>query len=58
MQKKEVKSFAFKLAEKKEQSKAQAQWKVRNGVATAGCTFPSERDRSRFGGNDNGLYCA
>ncbi len=58
MQKKESKVFAFKLAEKKEQAKPQAPWKVRDGVSTAGCTFPSERDRDRFGGRDNGMYCA
>ncbi|UMR28788.1 MULTISPECIES: hypothetical protein [unclassified Massilia] len=53
----QTKVFAFKLAEKKAQAKPQAQWKARDGVATAGCSFPSERASSRFG-SDNGLSCA
>ncbi len=53
----ESKLFAFKLAAKKaESAKAAAQWKSRDGVATAGCTFPSER-YSRPGSRDNGIYC-
>ncbi len=54
---KEKKLFAFKLAEKKAQAtKPDAQWKAREGVATAGCSFPSERYSTRVG-TDNGVYC-
>lgn len=54
--KNETKLFAFKLAKKNQETKTETQWKVREGVATAGCTFPSERystTRSR----DGGVYC-
>ncbi|NVE00285.1 hypothetical protein [Massilia sp. BJB1822] len=51
------KLFAFKLAEKKAlQTKPEAQWKARDGVATAGCTMPSERNTGRLG-RDTGILC-
>ena len=53
----EKKLFAFKLVEKKaEQTKSEVQWKARDGVATAGCTFPSERYGTRWS-RDGGMYC-
>ena len=54
----EKKLFAFKLAEKKTetQAKPEAQWKTRDGVAVAGCSFPSERYAVRTG-SDSGVYC-
>lgn len=53
----EKKLFAFKVAEKKtEVEKKPAQWQVRQSVATAGCSFPSERARTLRGG-DSGIYC-
>ena len=52
----ETKLFAFKLAKKTQEAKPEAQWKAREGVATAGCTFPSER-YSTVRGRDNGVYC-
>ncbi|UMR28789.1 hypothetical protein MJ904_16840 [Massilia sp. MB5] len=58
MQKQANKLFAFKLAEKKAQAKPQAQWKARDGVATAGCSFPVERASSRAGSPDFGIICA
>jgi hypothetical protein len=58
------KLFAFKLAEKQEQTQATQQWKVRDGVAVAGCTgpLPDEYDNWREWGGyfqkpDQGLYC-
>ncbi|NVE00280.1 hypothetical protein [Massilia sp. BJB1822] len=54
----QTKVFAFKLAEKKAQAKPQAQWKARDGVATAGCSFPVERASSRAGSPDFGISCA
>lgn len=56
---KESKIFAFKLAEKAEQSKTSTKWQARDGVATAGCTGPEARatDRFRWGGRDNGIWC-
>lgn len=54
------KLFAFKLAKKmdkkNQEAKPEQQWKVREGVATAGCTFPSERYSNYFG-KDNDIYC-
>lgn len=51
------KVFAFKLAGKKaDPAKAVPQWQVRDSVAVAGCTFPSER-YPRLGGKDNGIFC-
>ncbi|WP_256077437.1 hypothetical protein [Massilia sp. YIM B04103] len=54
----QTKVFAFKLAEKKAQTKPQVQWKARDGVATAGCSFPVERASSRAGSPDFGIICA
>lgn len=53
----EKKLFAFKVAEKKAEAvkKPAAKWQVREGVATAGCSFPSERTRLTWG--DTGVYC-
>lgn len=53
----EKKLFAFKVVDKKTeaQKKPAAQWQAREGVATAGCSFPSERYSSRWG--DGGVYC-
>lgn len=53
----EKKLFAFKVAEIKTEVKKPApqQWQARQGVATAGCSFPSERAYVRWG--DNGIYC-
>ncbi|KAB8066865.1 MULTISPECIES: hypothetical protein [Janthinobacterium] len=57
------KLFAFKLAEKQEQKPAvpATAWKVRDGVAVAGCTAVGTndqyRDSSRFQPNDRGQYC-
>lgn len=61
----QIKLFAFKLAEKKEQNeiKSEQPWKVRDGVAVAGCTYYGDpedynlRDSSRFNPNDTGIYC-
>lgn len=54
----EKKLFAFKLAEKKAETRAkpEVQWKTRDGVAAAGCSFPSERYAVRTG-SDTGVYC-
>ncbi|UQV43925.1 hypothetical protein KIV45_18710 [Janthinobacterium lividum] len=52
------KLFAFKLAEK--QAAPATAWKVRDGVAVAGCTAVEAeqyRDSSRFQPNDRGQYC-
>ena len=58
MQSQEKKLFAFKLAEKKVQpAQPQAQWKTRDGVAVAGCSFPSERYTAGTAGKDTGVYC-
>jgi hypothetical protein len=56
------KLFAFKLAEKQVQKQAVSAtvWKVRDGVAVAGCTAVEAeqyRDSSRFQPNDRGQYC-
>ncbi|GJI95981.1 hypothetical protein RugamoR57_26990 [Duganella caerulea] len=58
---KEAKLFAFKLAAKQENKPAE-QWKVRDGVAVAGCTGPVDFDNYReydaiYHRNDKGLYC-
>ncbi|MCM2564777.1 MULTISPECIES: hypothetical protein [Janthinobacterium] len=58
----QTKLFAFKLAEKQEQKPAvpATAWKVRDGVAVAGCTAVQAeqyRDSSRFQPNDRGQYC-
>lgn len=52
----ETKLFAFKLAKKVEQVKADPQWKVRDDVATAGCSGPDARASSRYS-RDSGIYC-
>ncbi|MBJ7313427.1 hypothetical protein H7U20_24965 [Rugamonas sp. CCM 8940] len=55
---KQAKLFAFKLAAKKEQEvKAAPQWKLRDGVALAGCTGPDARANRVGGGNDRGIWC-
>lgn len=58
----QIKLFAFKLAEKKEQEKpARAEpWKVRDGVAVAGCTAVDSEEQyrySRIGSSDGGDFC-
>ena len=58
----ETKLFAFKLAEKKEQEKPArpAPWKVRDGVAVAGCTAVDSEEQyrySRIGSSDGGAFC-
>jgi hypothetical protein len=63
---KKAKLFAFNLAVKQEEkAKPEAQWKVREGVAVAGCTGPVNFENYResisvFGaymGRDKGYYC-
>ena len=60
---KQTKLFAFKLAEKRVQAAKPAQpWKVRDGVAVAGCTVLDEegspyRESNRLVGSDSGDYC-
>lgn len=54
--------FAFQLARKQEQETVQqAVWKVRDGVAVAGCSGPDAYDNYRasstWGGADAGIYC-
>lgn len=55
--------FAFKLAEKQAQKQTapSTAWKVRDGVAVAGCTavgtHDQYRDSSRLKPNDSGQYC-
>nr|WP_315468455.1 hypothetical protein [uncultured Undibacterium sp.] len=53
------KLFAFKLAEKKvEKTQATPQWKVRDGVAIAGCSGPDARmPRLWNGRKDDGIWC-
>jgi hypothetical protein len=54
----QAKLFAFKLAAKKEQEcKAAPQWKLRDGVAVAGCTGPDARADRVGGGRDRGIWC-
>jgi hypothetical protein len=59
----QTKLFAFKLAEKQVQKQAApaTAWKVRDGVAVAGCTAVGTndqyRDSSRLKPNDSGQYC-
>ncbi|MEG0884910.1 hypothetical protein D3C81_435930 [compost metagenome] len=58
----QTKLFAFKLAEKKEQEKPvqPAPWKVRDGVAVAGCTAVDSEEQyrySRVGSSDGGDFC-
>jgi len=59
---KDSKLFAFKLAEKQIPAKPAAEWKVRDGVAVAGCTDPSHtfepRGPHRYTSQaDQGVYC-
>jgi hypothetical protein len=58
---KQPKLFAFKLAQQQEkQIKPAAQWKVREGVAVAGCSGPDMYDNyrgPRNGIGDTGVYC-
>lgn len=59
---KESKLFAFKLAEKQvAQTKPAAEWKVRDGVAVAGCSGPNKLDNYRYPSAtnwvDQGIYC-
>lgn len=49
------KSFAFQLASKQKADNSK-QWKIRDGIAVAGCTGPNER-YSTFRSYDGGVYC-
>ncbi|MBC3808788.1 hypothetical protein H8K52_15710 [Undibacterium seohonense] len=53
------KLFAFKLAEKKaEKTQITPQWKVRDGVAIAGCSGPDARAPRLWNGRkDDGIWC-
>ncbi|MCC7702951.1 hypothetical protein IGS59_11905 [Janthinobacterium sp. GW460P] len=57
------KLFAFKLAEKQVQKQVApaTAWKVRDGVAVAGCSAVGSNDQyrytSRIQPNDSGQYC-
>ncbi len=55
---KQVKLFAFELAEKQDDKK---QWQVREDVSVAGCTDPSGEGDFRFSsatwGRDKGIWC-
>jgi len=53
----ETKLFAFKLAEKKQDVKAEEKWKAREGVATAGCSGPWARSRKWGSRTDDGIWC-
>lgn len=59
----QTKLFAFKLAEKEVKKEVKQPWQVRDGVATASCTYygnPEDynlRDNSRLNPNDTGIYC-
>lgn len=59
----QTKLFAFKLAEKQVQKQAApaTAWKVRDGVAVAGCTAVGTHDQYRYSSrlrpNDSGQYC-
>ncbi len=57
-----TKLFAFKLAQKKDEEKPAlpAPWKVRDGVAVAGCTAVDSEEQyrySRVGSSDGGEFC-
>ena len=58
---KESKLFAFRLAEKAAQAKPAAEFKVRDGVAVAGCSGPDLTENFRAGSAtnvpDKGIYC-
>ncbi|WP_166887463.1 MULTISPECIES: hypothetical protein [Massilia] len=52
-----TKLFAFKLAEKKaKQAKPAPQWKLRDGVASAGCSGEDQR-ADGYWGRDLGVWC-
>jgi len=53
--------FAFKMAEKQQEAQPAQQWKVRDGVAVAGCTDVNP-DRGLYRASttwsvDGGVYC-
>lgn len=48
------KIFAFKLADKKEQTE-KAKWRAREGVSVAGCSDPGHVGDFREG--DRGIWC-
>lgn len=55
-----VKLFAFKLAEKQDKDKdgkPDVQWKVRDGVAIAGCSGDDLRVDDPTWGHDAGYWC-
>lgn len=58
-----TKLFAFKLAQKQTaEAKPAMQWKVREGVAIAGCSDPSGEghyrlDHEWYGHHDQGFWC-
>lgn len=54
--KNETKLFAFKLSAKSQSIKTQDQWKVRDGVSTAGCTGWELRGYDRWG-REQGVIC-
>jgi len=60
---KQIKLFAFQLAAQRDQQTQPAQqWKVRDGVSVAGCTYIDndplmQRATSEWGDIDAGLYC-
>lgn len=59
---KQTKLFAFQLAKKQEAAQPQrTAWKVRDGVAVAGCSGPDVYDNFRapgtWGAADAGIYC-
>lgn len=60
---KQTKLFAFQLADqRKQQAQPAQQWKLRDGVAVAGCTYVDveallTRYTSEWGDADAGIYC-
>lgn len=56
MKQKETKLFAFKLSEKNQATKAEKQWKIRDGVSTASCTGWMLRGYDRYG-REQGIIC-
>ncbi|GAA4352799.1 hypothetical protein [Kangiella taiwanensis] len=54
--KNETKLFAFKISAKSQSIKTQEQWKVRDGVSTAGCTGWELRGYDRWG-REQGVIC-
>jgi len=58
------KTFAFRLAQQESARKTEAQkakWEIRDGVAVAGCTDPTQQGDYRYSssrfGRDNGVWC-